>query len=481
MSNEKRGDYSRSLFEYAPISLWEEDYSGIKIFFDELRASGVNDLALYLEQHPREIEECMRRIRVIRVNRETLRMFAASSERELIASLDRIFRDEMRTHFRSELLALWNGEVEWSGDGINYRLDGEPLHIRLHWRILPECQSTWECVLISIENITALRKAETRFHNLFMHAPISLWEEDYSAIKQEFDSLRARGVTDIQAHLTADPRAVDRFMSLIRVLDVNKKTLDLFGAADKDTLLANLDKVFRDKMRDHFTSELVDMWNGKTFYEREGVNFSLSGDPVYVQLAWTLMPGSETDFSWVLVALQDITARKKAEDYLRYLGTHDVMTGLFNRVYFEETLLKLEKNRSDPISMILMDLNNLKPVNDHYGHQAGDKLIRRTAEVLRASIGEEYVAARIGGDEFIIVMPDRPLHEANELIERIQSLVGVNNTFYREPELSLSMGAAVSEPGLSLEKVISLADDEMYKNKGGYYRRRRDDFLGGVD
>ena len=481
MSNEKRGDHYGSLFEYAPISLWEEDYSGIKIFFDDLRAGGVQDLAQYLDQNPDEIENFMRRIRVVHVNRETLRMFGASDESELIASLDRIFRGEMRAHFRSELLALWNGEMEWSGDGINYRLDGEPLHIRLHWRILPECESNWECVLVSIEDITALKKAETRFHNLFMHAPISLWEEDYSAIKREFDRLRARGVTDIQAHLAADPQAVDRFMGMIRVLDVNQKTLNLFEAGDKANLLANLDKVFRDEMQDHFTGELVDMWNGKTFYEREGVNYSLSGEPVYVQLAWTLMPGSESDFSWVLVALQDITARKKAEEYLRYLGTHDVMTGLFNRVYFEETLLKLEKNRRDPISMILMDLNNLKPVNDHYGHQAGDKLIRRTAEVLKASIGEEYMAARIGGDEFIIVMPDRQLHEANELIERIQSLVVVNNTFYREPELSLSLGAAVSEPSLSLEKVISLADDEMYKNKGTYHRRRKDDFLGGVD
>jgi hypothetical protein len=63
-------------------------------------------------------------------------------------------------------------------------------------------------------------------------------------------------------------------------------------------------------------------------------------------------------------------------------------------------------------------------------------------------------------------------------MERIQSLVVMNNKFYREPELSLSLGAAVSEPGLSLEKVISLADDEMYKNKGLYHRRRKEDYNG---
>ena len=481
MSNSSTGDHFESLFEYAPVSLWEEDYSGIKLFLDSLRTSGVTGLAQYLDDHPEEIENGMRRIKVTHVNRETLTMFGAGSVSELTSNLDKIFRDEMRAHFRSELMALWNGELEWSGDGINYRLDGEPLNIRLHWRILPECTSTWECVLVSIENVTALKKAETRFHHLFMDAPISLWEEDYTAIKVEFDRLRAEGVTDLRAHLLSNPKAVDRFIGMIRVLDVNQKTLDLFGAANREVLLANLDKVLRDDTKNHFANELADMWEGKTFYDRESINFSLTGDPVHVQLAWRLMPGSEQSFSWVLVALQDITARKKAEEYLRYLGTHDVMTGLYNRAFFEETLHELEVKRQDPISVIIVDLNNLKPVNDVFGHNMGDKLIRRAAEVLIASTGKMYVTARIGGDEFIIIMPDSKLNEAEKMMERVQSLVVMNNKYYRDPELSLSLGAAVSEPGLSLEKVISMADNEMYKDKGTYHRRRKEDFFNRIE
>jgi diguanylate cyclase (GGDEF)-like protein len=308
-----------------------------------------------------------------------------------------------------------------------------------------------------------------------MHAPISLWEEDYSGIKKEFDHLRAQGVVDLKAHLAAHPKAVDGFMSLIRVLDVNQKTLDLFEAKDKETLLANLNKVFRDEMSSHFASELVDMWHGKKYYEREGVNYALSGEAVNVHLHWTLMPGHEKDFDWVLVALQDITARKKAEEYLRYLGTHDVMTGLYNRAFFEETLLRLESERREPISVIVMDLNNLKTTNDRYGHQVGDQLIRRAGEVLKASIEDSYIAARIGGDEFTLILPDASEQIAHAMMERVVSLVEMNNKFYREPELSLSLGSATSEPGLPLEKVISLADKTMYSNKGQYYRRRSED------
>ena len=281
---------------------------------------------------------------------------------------------------------------------------------------------------------------------------------------------------DLKSHLASHPKAVDRFMSLIRVLDVNQKTLDLFEAKDKETLLANLNKVFRDEMSSHFANELVDMWNGKTYYEREGVNYALSGEPVNVHLHWTLMPGHEQDFSWVLVALQDITARKKAEEYLRYLGTHDVMTGLYNRAFFDETLKRLEKERQDPVSVIIIDLNNLKPTNDRYGHQVGDQLIRRMGEVLKASIDDGYIAARIGGDEFTLILPDANEQTAFAMMERVESLVVMNNKFYREPELSLSLGSATSTPDLSLEKVISQADDAMYVNKGLYYRRRKEDF-----
>jgi diguanylate cyclase (GGDEF)-like protein len=476
MANLKPGEHFESLFEYAPISLWEQDYSGIKNFLDGLRARGVSDLGKYLDEHPDDIYKSMGLIKVKHVNRETINMFGAKDESELLANLDKMFRDEMRAHWRSELTALWNGEKTWSGDGINYRLDGEALHIRLHWRILPECESTWECVLVSIENITALKTAEQRFHNLFMHAPISLWEEDYSGIKKEFDVLRAQGVVDLKAHLAAHPKAVDGFMSLIRVLDVNQRTLDLFAAKDKESLLANLNKVFRGEMSSHFANELVDMWNGKTYYEREGVNYALSGEAVNVHLHWTLMPGHEKDFDWVLVALQDITARKKAEEYLRYLGTHDVMTGLYNRAFFDETLLRLESERRDPVSFIVMDLNNLKVTNDRYGHQVGDQLIRRTGEVLKASLDDGYIAARIGGDEFTLVLPDADEQTAITMMERVESLVEMNNKFYREPELSLSLGSATSQPGLPLEKVISLADTSMYKYKGQYYRRRKEDF-----
>lgn len=475
--NKKNEDeeHFKKLFEYAPISLWEQDYSGIKKLFDGLRARGIKSLESYLKEHPDFIDECMGKIVVLDVNKQTLMMLKAKSKKDLLTNLDKVFRDGMRHHMREELLALWSGEVEWLGDGVNYALDGKPVDIILHWRILPESESTWERVLVTIEDITARREAERRYQNLFDAAPISLWQEDYSALKKYFNSLHTEGVTNLRAHLESHPEIVTHCVGLIKVVEVNHKTLELFGATDKKQLLDNLDQVFRDDMMQHFAEELVDLWNGKLAYERDGINYSLNGEPINIHLELRVMPGYEDDFSWVQVAIHDMTARKKAEEYLRYLGTHDVMTGMYNRTYFEEVLSDLESKRHDPVSIIIADLNGLKTTNDTLGHHAGDNLIRRAAEVLKAGCDNGFVAARIGGDEFAIVMPDTNAEVTDETIERIRALVVLNNKYYRDPELSISLGGATSHANTSLEKVISMADNAMYIDKGDHYRRRRND------
>ena len=468
-------EYLVTLFEYAPVALWEQDFSHIKKSFDELRAKGVRSLDAHLVMHPEFLDQCMGKIQVLDVNLQTVAMLKADSKEHLLSNLDKVFRDGMRHHFRDELRALWNGDVKWSGEGVNYTLEGNPVDIILNWRIMPEYENNWERVLVTTEDITARKRAEQRLHNLFEASPISLWEEDYSAIKKYFDVLRIQGVTSLESYLEEHPEAVSYCVGLINVLDVNQKTLQLFGAESKEHLIANLPRIFRDEMEEHFANELIDLWNGKLSYEREGVNYSLSGEPINVLLNFKIMPGYEDDFGWALVSIQDISARKKAEEYLHYLGTHDVMTGLFNRAYFEETIQKLELSRKDPVGVIILDLNYLKKTNDTLGHQAGDKLIRRLAEVMIAAFNNGQIAARIGGDEFAVILPRTEESEMVDFIKQIHALIEINNKYYREPILSISAGFATSSPGMSLERVIQLADDAMYRSKAEYHHRRKDD------
>lgn len=472
----------RMLFEYAPISLWEQDFSAIKTFFDDLHREGVSDLEQYLDQHPEQIDACMARIQLINANQQTLAMYGVRDQDELAANLNQFFRDEMRIHFRDELRALWAGRSTWSGEGVNYNLAGQPIDILLSWRILPGSESTWKQVLVTIEDITQRRQAErellvseNRLRGLFENSPISLWEEDYSQIKKFFDELRSSGETDFKGYLSAHPEAVSKCMGMIRVLDVNRKTLEMFGASSREHLLDNIGSIFRDEMRAHFRDELLHLWEGQLSYEAEGINYTLKGEPLYVHLHLSVFPGYERTFSRVLVALEDVTSRRKAEDYLRYLGTHDVLTGLYNRAYYQEEIKRLSGGRHYPISIVVADINDLKKVNDNLGHSAGDNLIRRAAEVLKTGFRQEDVIARLGGDEFSVIMPATDAQTAGDVVERIENLVRLNNKFYGEPQLSLSLGVSTGEKKENLESTIRLADDKMYRNKREHHRQSGSD------
>ena len=465
------------LFEHAPISLWEQDFSEIKKLFESLRRQGVQDLNRHLDAYPELIEESIALIQVVDVNLQTLAMFGVQTKEEMVANLDKFFRDEMRVHFRDELLTLWAGRLAWRGEGVNYTLTGEPLDILLSWRILPGSEETWKQVLVTIEDITARKQAErelalseNRLRGMFENSPISLWEEDYSQIKGYFEQLRAAGVEDCAKYLLEHPEAVDACMGMIRVLDVNRKTLEMFGAATKPDLLQNLDKVFRDEMRAHFHKELTDLWNGRLSYETEGINYTLGGEPLHIHLHLSVVPGYEQTLGRVLVALEDVTARRKAEDYLRYLGTHDVMTSLYNRAYYEEEMKRLSGGRQYPVSIIIADLDELKNTNDMLGHAAGDKLIRRAAEVLKAGFRQEDVIARIGGDEFAVIMPATEALIAREALDRVQTLIGLNNKYYGEPILSISLGVATGNKGSDLEAIMRAADDDMYREKRAHHQ-----------
>ncbi len=472
-------DAPPELFDLAPISLWEDDYSGVKAYLDELRAAGVGDFRAYIAEHPEVLVAGMQRIKVLNVNRKTLELFKAASREELFANLGRVFRDEMGEKFALELGAMWDGALTYTGEGVNYTLAGEPLDIRLHWSILPGHEATYARALVSIEDITAQKQAErtvaaseARFRGLFEHAPISLWEEDYTALKRQLDQLRAAGVVDLRAHLAEHPDVLGQLMDSIRVIDVNAKTLELFRAGSKAELLSNLARVFRDEMGSHFLDELVDMWHGKLAYEREGINYALTGEALNIQLNWAVLPGAEDSFDHVLVTIQDITARKKAEDYLKYLGTHDVLTTLYNRAYFEEEMARLARSRRYPISILVVDLNGLKAANDTRGHAEGDKLIRRAGEVLQASVRGDDVVARIGGDEFAVLLPATDDAAGRQTVDRIHSLIELNNKYYRTPVLSMAIGVATAEAGDNLADTMRAADDHMYAEKRRHHAAR---------
>lgn len=464
------------LFQLAPISLWLEDFSAIKAHFDAWREAGIADLGAYFAAYPEQVQACSAGIRVLDVNQRTLEMFGAADLEQLKANLGVVFRDDMHDQHARDMEALWKGEPGFSSQSVNYALDGRRIDVLVNARILPGHEADWSRVMVSLEDVTERVVAQRGLHfseqyarGLFEHSPVSLWVENFSGVRHLIEGVRAAGIEDFRVFLDVHPEFVQRCMREIQVIDVNQQTLKLFAASSKEELIGKLDLVFRDHMREHFVEQLIDLWNGKLFHQRETVNYALSGAEVNVFLQFSVLPGHEDSWDRVLIALTDITARKKAEAYLEFLGRHDALTKLYNRSYYDECLLRLGRKGPFPVAVIMADLNGLKAVNDGLGHAAGDGLLRRAGEVLKKAAGHEVCAARIGGDEFAILLPGTDARGAAELIERILEVTRLNNQFYAGDPLSFSIGYGCGEGADQVVQAMHAADQAMYEAKRDYY------------
>lgn len=171
--------------------------------------------------------------------------------------------------------------------------------------------------------------------------------------------------------------------------------------------------------------------------------------------------------SLVLSVNRDITDRRHAEEKLRYLSTHDALTGAHNRAYFDEELARLARGRRFPVTVLMADVNGLKRVNDSHGHAAGDALLRRAHEVLRAGVRGEDVVARIGGDEFGVVLPETDAGAASRVVARIREGLATLNAQHPDDPLSMAFGTATAQPHEPLDAALRLADARMYEDKRG--------------
>ena len=163
---------------------------------------------------------------------------------------------------------------------------------------------------------------------------------------------------------------------------------------------------------------------------------------------------------------RDVTEMKLREKYLRYLSYHDSLTGLGNRLQFENELNRLETEHVKKAAIILCDIDGLKNVNDTKGHLYGDELIIAAANVLSACLGKSHSVCRIGGDEYAVILRDCTDEETKKLCGSIRSAINDHNIKEPEIQLSLSIGYTFSDTQeLRAYNLFIEADNNMYKEK----------------
>jgi diguanylate cyclase (GGDEF)-like protein/PAS domain S-box-containing protein len=172
----------------------------------------------------------------------------------------------------------------------------------------------------------------------------------------------------------------------------------------------------------------------------------------------------------------DVTDRKKSEDELRYQATHDALTGLANYREFmdmlEQEVRRTERNLRQ-FTVLLLDVNDLKAINDRHGHLAGNRALKRLATILKEQSRATDIAARYGGDEFGVVLIDSDLGMAQQVVRRIESRLQNDP---EEPPLSVSIGIGLyPKDGRNAKELLSVADRQMYQRKREYKADARSD------
>lgn len=191
------------------------------------------------------------------------------------------------------------------------------------------------------------------------------------------------------------------------------------------------------------------------------------GTTVWTDLTVSGIYDKENNFLGLLGVSRDITERKKMEDEIRRLTEIDRLTQIYNRLKLDSVIkseMERSKRSNSHFSIILMDIDRFKMVNDHYGHIVGDEVLKEIASIIKSSIRKIDTPGRWGGEEFLIILPESNLEGALNLAEKLRKKIE-KHKFSKVGNLTSSFGVAEFENGISENELLKRADDGMYEAK----------------
>jgi diguanylate cyclase (GGDEF)-like protein len=282
-----------------------------------------------------------------------------------------------------------------------------------------------------------LQKKEIKNKNILLEARVITQNNELLQIKKAFES-------------TSDAMAI--FNPSEQLVNYNRAFTKMMHIEDpaQKKLFKELDKIVHSVIEDKPQNAEINFTDIKNIKK----TILVQGDLVY--------EGSEV--IGTVMTFKDITERKVAEERIKYIASHDNLTGLFNRYWYDEEVSDLRLINQLPLSIIMADLNGLKLLNDTYGHEIGDKILKSAAEVLKSVCRKSDLVARLGGDEFIILLPNTSYEQAITITNRIAK---ESSEIYCEGvPLSMTMGVASNESEEDgIPSIMKVAEDMMYRLK----------------
>jgi diguanylate cyclase (GGDEF)-like protein/PAS domain S-box-containing protein len=442
----------RIFFENVPIPLWEQDFSEIKAFIESLEENGVIDIRAYLNIHPEAVALCTKLAKINNFNRAALSLYGANTKEELIGSLELMVGEESYESFKEEILSLIEGNTKFSKEIINRTLSGQLMTVRVELSLAPGYEDTWEKVFVSTTDITAqkqaqdeLRESENRQRTILESMPVLMFAMDENNIITIWNHA-CEIVTGYRAgEIINNPKAIE----------------NLFPDPEYRRFV-----LLEFKRRGNEFNDLELEFTGK--------------DGSKKIISWSNISGRLPIPGWTYWAIGiDMTERKAAEEQLKYLASHDTLTDLPNRSLFSDRLnhaLSLAKRSQQQVAVIFLDLDNFKMVNDTMGHEKGDELLIEVAQRISKCLRKSDTVARIGGDEFALVVENViSLQDITQIIDKISNAISAPITLGGQIwNITPSIGITLyPQDGEDAETLLKGADIAMYtvkeKGKNGYH------------
>jgi len=241
---------------------------------------------------------------------------------------------------------------------------------------------------------------------------------------------------------------------------VNEPFSKSFGLAPNDLVGKNDFDIYPHELALKYEKQFKEVMSTgqRTYFEESIVTWE--GNTQYVEKIKTPIFNDSGSIIGMIGIAHDITNRKEVEVSLRHESTHDMLTGLYNRAFFDEELERLARSRMFPMSIVMADINGLKDVNDTRGHAAGDSLIRMAAHIILGAFRAEDIVARIGGDEFAVLLPGTKSEVAEDAVRRIMNCGEIING-----QVNIAFGIASAENKEELSHALQLSDERMYQDK----------------
>jgi diguanylate cyclase (GGDEF)-like protein len=292
--------------------------------------------------------------------------------------------------------------------------------------------------------------------------PVSLLTIGYGILKYDFLEIRT---------LARETIFENNFAGMV-VLGPGKRIIDYNKAAEEffEALSISLSNYPIENILAH-EPELLEIFESRTSRDFSRM---IDGEERFFEIDVVTLGDFHDENTKMLKSIRDVTEERKTQDQLKFLATTDSLSNLYNRAEFMNLAQKefvLARKNNEELSLLIMDLDNFKNINDTFGHAAGDEIIREMGSIIKASFRKTDISGRIGGEEFAVVLKHSSLEEANMVAEKVREIVAGRKVVYRKQEISftVSIGVASLRDNINdikdIGDILKMADDALYKAK----------------